>query len=79
MHDETLPGIPIVELVGDCRLLIENHKSVRRFDSELITVCLKYGLLCVSGSQLQLCKMSDTQLVITGRIEQLSIVKGDSR
>ena len=77
LQDETIPGVPLVELLGSNRILIENHLGVRRFGTEQISVCMSYGMLCVGGKQLQLRRMSEGQLIISGQIEQLTVLKGE--
>ena len=68
-----LPGVPIVELAGDHRVLIENHRGVVEYGTESICVKVKYGLLCVRGSDMELAKMTKDQLVIAGKIETVTI------
>lgn len=77
LNDEVLPGVPLVEMIGFQRILIENHRGVKQFGREQITVCVKYGLLCVSGRCLELRKMSHCQLIISGQIEQLTVIRGN--
>lgn len=79
LREEALPGIPLLELIGADRILIENHRGVCELGEERITVCVKYGLLSIHGRHLQLKKISGCQLVISGRIELLQILEGGSR
>ena len=71
--NEPLPGVPIVELSGDRRVLIENHRGVTEYGSERICVKVKYGILCVSGLEMELSKMTKDQLIITGHIGAVTI------
>lgn len=66
---EPMPGQTIVELAGDSRVLIENHKGVVAYGHERIAVRVRYGLLLVCGCGLKLQHMSREQLVICGRID----------
>jgi sporulation protein YqfC len=68
-----LPGLPIIEMVGDRRLLIENHNGVTGYSDTDIYVRVKYGELRVSGDCLSLSYMSKCQLVITGCIHSIHI------
>ena len=70
---EPLPGVPIIELAGDRRLLIENHKGVTEYGAERICVKVKYGVICVCGYEMELAKMTKEQLVITGLIRSITI------
>ena len=78
LHDETIPGIPLLELYGNNRILIEHHRGVQKFGAEEIAVCMAYGMVCIRGQQLQLRSMSEGQLVISGEIEQLNVLKGEA-
>jgi len=73
LSGEILPGIPLVELAGDRRILIECHCGVREYGKTKICVGMKYGCLCVSGSCLEVTVMSREKLVITGKIDSLQI------
>ena len=71
--NDGLPGVPVVELAGDRRVLIENHKGVVEYGTSRISVKVKYGLLCICGQKMELAKMTSEQLVITGIIESVTI------
>ncbi len=59
---------PLVELVGDRRVLIEHHQGVVAYGPREIWVQVRFGRLRIWGEQLCLHKMSAEQLVICGRI-----------
>lgn len=70
---ESLQRMPIVELAGDCRVLIENHKGVVEYGMEKICVKVQYGFVCVCGLEMELARMTKDQLVITGKIGSVTI------
>ena len=70
---EGLPGVPVVELAGDGRVLIEHHRGVVEYGTQKICVKVKYGLLCICGMGMELAKMTKDQLVNTGRIGSITI------
>ena len=76
LQDETIPGLPVVELAGDRRVLIERHCGVTEYGREIIRVKVKFGQLCIHGSGLELARMTKEQLVITGRIRGIEIIRG---
>lgn len=79
MHDELFPAQPLVELLGDGRVLIEHHKGVTAYGRNEICVRMKYGTLQICGCSLELSQMSAHQLVITGRIDGMKIERGGRR
>lgn len=69
-----LTMLPIVELVGQSRLLIENHQGVQSYSINEIQIKVCYGCVIVTGDKLQLMEMSRVKLVICGRIDGLQIL-----
>lgn len=73
LHTEPLPGIPIVEVAGDRRVLIERHKGVTEYGPQQIRVRLDFGSVCICGTGLQLARMTRQQLVVTGWIDSVQL------
>ena len=72
---EAIPGLPLVEIVGQSRVLIENHCGVTGYGCNEVCVKVKYGQLCICGSGLMLAQMTKYQLIITGQIECVKLQK----
>ena len=72
---EALPGQPVVEVYGDRRVLIEHHGGVTEYGREKIQVKVRYGQLCICGGCLELARMTSEQLVITGRIDSVNLIR----
>lgn len=72
---DVIPGLPLIEIAGDCRVLIENHSGVREYSSEKIGVNVKYGRILVCGCGLKLSQMTKEQLVISGRIDGVTLCR----
>lgn len=75
LGDGVLPGVPLVEISGDCRVLIEHHQGVIAYGDQEICVRVRYGILSVSGSGLRLARMTKEQLVICGCIDGVRLLK----
>lgn len=58
----------LVELYGNERVLIEEHRGILAYGDEEIRVGTSYGMAVIEGFDLRLCCMSRSQLVIRGRI-----------
>lgn len=76
LSEEALPKQPIVELLGDGRVLIENHRGVIQYGSDQIRAQVSFGTVCVVGSNLRLRLMTGEKLVILGRIDGVEIQRG---
>jgi len=72
---EAIPGQPLVEIAGDSRVLIEHHGGIREYSRERIGVKVKYGLVQVCGSCLELRCMTREQLVICGKIDGITLLR----
>lgn len=77
IQDETLPGQTLVEILADQRVLIEHHRGITQYSREHIQIRVKFGAICVSGEGLSLCRMTANQLVITGQIDSLTLLRGN--
>ena len=70
--------LPLVEIVGDRRVLIERHKGVLGYDKQRICVKLSFGLLLVNGCNLEIIHMSKAQLVISGKIGEIVLKRSNN-
>ena len=75
LDGEPLPGQSLVEISGDCRVLIENHAGVIEYSRERIGVGVKFGQVTICGCGLELCRMTREQLIIRGRIDAVSLTR----
>ena len=73
LPDESIPGMPLVEISGNVRVLVENHMGVTEYGRDRIRVRVKFGDVCVCGCGLELSRMTKGQLIIRGRIENISL------
>ena len=73
LPSESMPGLPLVEIAGDRRVLVENHGGVCQYGPEQICVRVKYGIVSVRGRGLEIAKLSREQLVISGRIDCVNL------
>lgn len=76
LSGESIPGQPVVELLGSERVLIEEHRGVTEYSCQQISVGMGYGTIQIRGSNLELAKMTAHQMVITGSIDALVLIKG---
>lgn len=68
LQDECIPGLPLIEIAGNVRVLIENHCGVTEYGKQRIVAQTKVNLVAVEGEGLELTKMSSEQLIISGKI-----------
>lgn len=75
LQAEVMPGQSLVELFGEHRVLIEHHGGVIEYGREKIQIKMRYGSLCVCGSGLELMRMNAEQLIISGCIDTISLIR----
>ena len=76
LPDQALPGVPIIEVYGDRRVLVEGCFVVLQYADNCIKLRNPSTIICVVGSGLHMVEISSSQTVITGKIENISICRG---
>ena len=70
---DMVPGCPILEIAGQCRVLIENHQGIIAYSTSQIMVRVQFGTYTIHGTGLKVAKMSKDQLVIQGRVDVVQL------
>lgn len=73
LYAQPLPTVPLVEIVGYKRVLVENHTCIDSYCPQEICVRVKYGCVTICGNSLRLDYMSPEKLVITGSIRCIQL------
>ena len=79
MQEETadfLSKLPLVEIVGRSRILIENHQGISTYSPDEIQVLVPKGSVLIKGSDLHLLQMCKAQLVICGDVAGVQLLGG---
>ena len=76
LPDERMPGQTLVEMIEYHQVLIENHQGVRVYETNAVHVKVKFGMVCISGCNLELTRMTKGQLIVTGTIDCVKLVRG---
>lgn len=70
---DALAGLPKLELVGDGELRVENHKGILAYGREEIHISGGVFLIKIAGQELELRAMTGVELLITGKISQITL------
>lgn len=67
---------PLVEVVDNRRVLIENHQGIISYGSEEICAKVRCGSISVTGADMELACMTKEKLVIVGNIHSVRLIRG---
>lgn len=65
---DAVAGLPLIELVGDKQLRVENHRGILAYDPREIHIGGGKVAIRVKGVELELKVMNGAELLITGQI-----------
>jgi sporulation protein YqfC len=75
-EEECVPGHPVVEILGDFRVLVENYHRVTAYEREKIRILVRFGYITITGSNLRLRAMRNSKLLICGQIDRIENERG---
>ncbi len=70
---DVVAGLPRIELMGDGELRMENHRGILDYGSEEIHISGGKIAVRVTGEDLELRAMNQTELLITGHIRAVEL------
>lgn len=68
--------VPVVELAGNSRVLIEHHKGILEYSRDRIVIKMQYGNLSVQGRCLEITEINAVKIVILGKVDCLQLQSG---
>lgn len=71
---ELTPGVAHMELTGQSRFFMAQHKGVLAYSTETVEIATGAFVVRVSGSDLQLLAMTEEELRLGGTIEKVELV-----
>ncbi len=66
---DILLDLPRITLLGNLRLVIENHRGLIQYDPAQIRVCLEKGEVILQGSNLNISLISGEEIVVDGQLK----------
>ena len=76
---DVVAGLPVISMLGDCEVFIENYRGILEYSSEYLKVSTKIGNIRVSGSNLEFRRVlfRSDEILLRGRIGKVSL-KGEA-
>ena len=61
-------GMPLIYMVGNCEVHIENFKALIEYELCRIRILSKKGIICINGSCLEIIYMDKEEIEVKGKI-----------
>jgi len=75
MPKEIYTNVPKLTVVGFDEMIIENYKSILEYEEFFVRINTHIGILNINGFNLNLEKMTNDDIKITGTIESIDLEK----
>lgn len=64
-------GVPIVTIIGEYEVYIENYRGIIEYTDALIRIKVKDGQIKITGKRLQIGYYTNEDMQINGKIERI--------
>ena len=71
LSSDILAGAPIVTMIGQTELSIENYKGIIEYTGDLLRIQTKIGKLHIEGKHLVICSYSEDAMKVKGMIRKI--------
>lgn len=68
---EVTTNVPKIVVTGFDEILIENYKGILEYEDFFVRINTYIGIININGFNLKLNQMSDDDIIISGKIENL--------
>ncbi|MFO8060339.1 MAG: sporulation protein YqfC [Bacillota bacterium] len=65
---DVIMDLPRITLVGWMQLLVENHRGIVSFSSDLLVISCSGGFIRVSGRDMEISSIDHEEMLICGQI-----------
>jgi len=74
MPGDVLPDLPRIVLIGDGRLLVENHRGIGLYQADSVRIGTSCGDLLVRGESLVVKNILPEEITVEGRIREIAFL-----
>lgn len=65
---DTITDYPIIQIMGNSEINIENHKGILEFHTDNLKLSSKLGDIIITGNSLQIRVINQHDIIVTGKI-----------
>lgn len=73
MPTEVCTNMPKITIIGFNELILENYKGILEYEEYFASISTHIGLLNINGFNLNLEKMTNDDIKITGKIDDIEL------
>ncbi len=74
LPEEVLLNIPLINLTGKTKMVIENFKNIYQYSENIIKIKTTCGIIEINGKDLFLKELTKNKISIKGNIESFKFV-----
>ena len=71
--EEVYTNVPKITMTGFSEIILENYKGILEYEEYFASISTHIGLLNINGFNLNLEKMTNDDIKITGKIENIEL------
>ena len=76
MPKDVILGVPLVTVVGQNEICVENYRGILEYTDKLIRIQTKLGKIYIVGKGLQVEYYSNDEMKVVGHIEMIEFHEG---
>lgn len=73
MPEEVYSNVPKIVVMGFNEIILENYKGILEYEDYFASISTYIGIVNINGSNLNLVKMTNDDIKITGKIENIEL------
>ena len=77
LSKDVLAGLPVISMLGDCEIFIENYRGILEYSNEYLKVSTKIGNIKIEGKNFVIFHMNQDEILLKGIINKVSL-KGET-
>ena len=74
LPNEIVLNVPLITIVGNNKILIENFKNIVQYSNEIIKINTTCGILKIAGKNLFLKELNKNKVLINGILFQVEFI-----
>ena len=76
---EVISNVPKITVTGFDEVFIENFKGILEYEDFFARISTEIGNININGFNLKLNQMTDNDILVTGKIENIDVEKKESK